>query len=90
MGWIGNRWVNSVSDLMGWTPDPLAAAWPGFVLCGECEGTKVCAVCKDDGTSCQGCASQGWCFHCGGAGQWPEDPGDNAYFRPRPPTVRRR
>ena len=86
MGWSGGCWSDDNSDKLEWTPEPLSGAWPDFELCGDCQGSKRCEVCEGEAIAgCGGCASYGWCFGCGGAGQWPTRPGI-VYYRPRPPS----
>jgi hypothetical protein len=66
-------------DRGGWTEGALAAPWPEFELCYECNGSQLCP--KDPCPYCKG-----WCHVCGGAGQWPLDP-DKPYFTPAPPLI---
>ncbi|MEQ1502228.1 MAG: hypothetical protein ABMB14_08350 [Myxococcota bacterium] len=62
-----------------WTQEPLSEADPGFTLCDECGGAKLCGL--EPHAYCRG-----WCHVCGGAGQWPLDP-DTPWFAPSPPLI---
>ena len=55
---------------------PLTTPDPGFEVCYECDGYRVCWACGGegkmlDGSRCHTCAGRGSCIVCNGAGQLP-------------------
>ena len=54
-------------------PDPVTTPSPGYEVCYECRGERVCLVCRGAktlaGKRCANCSGQGVCIVCEGEGQ---------------------
>jgi RecJ-like exonuclease len=59
------------------TPEPVTAPSPGYELCYECDGKRICIYCRGrgkltNGKRCSTCYGDGKCIVCNGAGELPE------------------